>query len=660
MNYDENEIRKTFSVLCDGFTEIRILKDRFTASGYFSDAGCLLHNLKKYAGQEGLNFYIVLNKIDDACNARKQKNCFIEMPKETTADANIVERQWLMLDMDCERAKGVSSSAEEFEKARLKTADVYKYMDSCGFTKPVIAISGNGYHLLYRISLENNESTMKLLKDCLIALDMMFSDDKVKIDTAVFNASRITKLYGTLAQKGQNTEERPHRMSKIVSIPDEIKVTPTEILVALAKTIPEPPKEQNKPYRGTGEQFDLRNWISKYGLRIQQEIPTSGAVKMILEECPFNSEHRGKDAALFLMNNGAIGFKCLHASCSSYNWTDVRKKYEPAAYDVKVQNRLEPRVNSQKPKEDLAPNEPFFYTATTVKPKDRSSIVSIRTGIRDLDKKIIGLNKGEVTCLSGVNSSGKSSLLSQVALEVIQKGYRVALFSGELEENRVLNWIQLQAAGKQYTRPTQYEGFYTVDEEAKKYINKWLDDKLYIYNNRKGADIKTILESVAACIQKNKVDFIVLDNLMSMDLAEIRGDKYEQQSRFIKETMAFARNNDVHVVLVAHPRKTIGFLRKTDIAGTADLTNAVDNVLIVHRVNNDFVNLSKQEFHWPDSDSHYACSNVIEVCKNRDLGIQDHFIDLFYEAESKRFLNDRYEVRHYGFEDDMPCELPFE
>ena len=32
----------------------------------------------------------------------------------------------------------------------------------------------------------------------------------------------------------------------------------------------------------------------------------------------------------------------------------------------------------------------------------------------------------------------------------------------------------------------------------------------------------------------------------------------------------------------------MGFLRKDDISGTADLTNAVDNVFIVHRVNNDF------------------------------------------------------------------------
>ena len=34
---------------------------------------------------------------------------------------------------------------------------------------------------------------------------MLFSTDKVEVDMAVFNASRITKLYGTMATKGANT-----------------------------------------------------------------------------------------------------------------------------------------------------------------------------------------------------------------------------------------------------------------------------------------------------------------------------------------------------------------------------------------------------------------------------------------------------------------------
>lgn len=658
MNYDEQEVRKSFDIISSDFTEVRILKDRFTASGYFSNADCLLSNLKKYANQEGLNFYIVLNKIDDACYSRKAKDCFVEMPKETTADANIIGRQWLMIDIDCERAKGVSSTKEELKKARSKALTVYGYLGNRGFEKPVVALSGNGYHLLYKIDLDNGDASKKLVNECLIALDIMFSDESVKIDTAVFNAARITKLYGTLAQKGQNTEERPHRLSKIIEIPVEIKVTDSEVLINLAKTIPEAPKEARKQFYGSGEQFDLDSWLSKHGVRISKEGSFSGARKLLLEECPFNSEHRGNDAAIFVMNNGAIGFKCLHNSCSNYTWQDVRKKYEPDAYDIK--ERLAPRVNSQKPKEEPAPNEPFFYTATTVKAKSRDSIVSIRTGVRDLDRRIIGLNKGEISCLSGVNSSGKSSFLSQVAIEVAQHKYRVALFSGELEENRVLNWIQLQAAGKQFTRPTQYEDYYTVQDDTKKLINAWIDDKLYIYNNRKGNDIFQVLDRVSDCIKQNKVDLIILDNLMAMDISGITGDKYEKQSSFIKSVKVFARDNDVHVILVAHPRKTIGFLRKEDISGTADLTNVVDNVFIVHRVNSDFIRLSKQMFGWNEGHDLYNFSNVIEVCKNRDLGIQDLFVGLHYETQSKRFLNDKYEVKHFDWELSLEDKLPFD
>ena len=36
--------------------------------------------------------------------------------------------------------------------------------------------------------------------------------------------ARITKLYGTMTRKGDHTPERPHRRSRILEIPDELKV----------------------------------------------------------------------------------------------------------------------------------------------------------------------------------------------------------------------------------------------------------------------------------------------------------------------------------------------------------------------------------------------------------------------------------------------------
>ena len=294
-------------------------------------------------------------------------------------------------------------------------------------------------------------------------------------------------------------------------------------------------------------------------------------------------------------------------------------------------------------------NEPKFYTSLTVKAKDRSQVVSIKTGLSNLDNKIIGLNKQEVSIISGSNGSAKSTVLSQMTLEVVDIGKKVALFSGELSSDRVLNWIQLQAAGRRYTQSTKYEHFYTVDDDVKQRINDWLYQKLFIYNNNFGNKADDILNAVKECITLKKVDLVILDNLMSIDLDSTKYDKNEKQSDFIQKIMSFAKEYDVHIILVAHPKKSMGFLRKDDISGTADLTNAVDNVFIIHRVNSDFKRLSKDAFKWNSDHPIYEFDNVIEICKNRDLGYQDEMIGLYFEIESKRMSCYKENNRIYGW-----------
>ena len=54
---------------------------------------------------------------------------------------------------------------------------------------------------------------------------------------------------------------------------------------------------------------------------------------------------------------------------------------------------------------------------------------------------------------------------------------------------------------------------------------------------------------------------------------------------------------------------------------------------------------------------YYRFSNVVEVCKNRDLGVMDYLVGLYFEAESKRFLNFEYENINYGW---IPREQPID
>ena len=61
-------------------------------------------------------------------------------------------------------------------------------------------------------------------------------------------------------------------------------------------------------------------------LVVKENSTFSGGRKLILEECPLIQVTKGKDAAIFVLNNGAIAFKCFHASCSNHTWQDVRKE----------------------------------------------------------------------------------------------------------------------------------------------------------------------------------------------------------------------------------------------------------------------------------------------------------------------------------------------
>ncbi len=297
-------------------------------------------------------------------------------------------------------------------------------------------------------------------------------------------------------------------------------------------------------------------------------------------------------------------------------------------------------------------NNSIFLIPSRIRSHKRDLSKVIRSGVDTLDKLIIGFNPGELSIWSGSNGSGKSSILSQIAIEGVHQNFNIALFSGELRADRVLNWLQLQAAGKKYAEPTQYDNYYTVSDNIKRKINTWMDPRIYIYDNDFGTNVISVLRAIKECIEKQHINMVIIDNMMSLDMATVGGEKYERQTALVLSLCELAKQCSVHIHFVAHPRKSLGFLRKSDISGTADLTNAADNVFIVHRVNTDFKRTTKADLGLKEDNPIYGYSNVIEICKNRDLGVSDEFVGLYFEKESKRFLNIKNEDKRYGWEAD--------
>ena len=235
-------------------------------------------------------------------------------------------------------------------------------------------------------------------------------------------------------------------------------------------------------------------------------------------------------------------------------------------------------------------------------------------------------------------------------LNIVNQGTKVALWSGELRADILKAWIQMSAAGRNNLRLSNYgDGKYYVPNNVGERIDRWLDGKFFLYNNEYGNTWEQIFHDMTELL-KVGVKVFALDNLFSLNIDLLDGDKNSKQRELILQIKEFAKKNQVHIILVAHPRKVTTFLRKNDISGSSDLQNAVDKIFIIHRVNNDFFRSGADFFGQSEIQKFQGYGNVVEVCKERMFGIVDLMVGLQYEIESRRFKNEINENVQYGWE----------
>ena len=656
---NEAIIRQWFDIFKDNheLVEIRILDPatRKTYSGYFTDIETLLEAIKPY---DRSAIYFTLNTIDYACYSREQRDRISTKVKSTTSDGEIIERKWCLVDVDCEKPSDTNSSDEEKELAKSVVNNVYKFLRDEGFESPVVCDSANGFHLLYKQAMNSTPENTETMKRFLQVLDMFFSTDKVKIDCSTFNPSRICKLYGTYSRKGSDTPERPQRCSSILKVPSEIKITQNEYFEKVASYLPEPEKKDRFNNYGASS-FDLDEFIKEHDIKVAKVEDGKDYRKYVLEECPFCSAHRAPDSAVFKMRDGGFGFKCLHNSCSKYTFKDFRLHYDPNSYnkiDYKEfqakQRRYSPNVEPFVPQEECEEKGKKWLQMSEIKKVNIEDLLCIPTGYDQLDNKIVGLFAGELTILSGANSSGKTSWLDCLALNAVHKGFKVGVWSGEMQDWRFQNWIMQIAAGKTYSkRKIGFDNLYYVPSQYTEKIASWLNDKLFLYNNNYGNNFKQIFSDIRDLVEREKVQMVIIDNLAALDIDSYDGEKYSKQTKFIIELKEYAKAKNIHIIVVCHPRKQITFLRKDSISGTADLTNIADNVFILHRVGKDFEDRASEFLGSAKALELCSFSNIIEVAKNRQFGVVDYFVGLFYEPESRRLKNSVAEHIIYGWEE---------
>lgn len=328
------DIQHTLEILAapGGVFEVRAL-GRWTASGYYDAA----HIDKAVSDIEALEadpdvkgIYVTLNEVNPSLIARRANRIETRLGKDaTTSDADIARRRWLLVDLDPIRASGISSTDEEHDQALEMAVRIAEFLKDCfGFPIPVMGDSGNGAHLLYRIDLPNDDESKDLIARCLKAIDAAFCGQGCDIDQTVFNAARISKLYGTLTRKGDNTPQRPHRRACLLGAPEQIVVVAQETLERLAALVG-PEETHQAPHRttGTGREIDLAAWLDEHRAALpsfHEKTKAPWKSFYIFDVCPWDSSHRDRSAWVGQLPSGALAAGCHHNGCSGRDWHALR------------------------------------------------------------------------------------------------------------------------------------------------------------------------------------------------------------------------------------------------------------------------------------------------------------------------------------------------
>lgn len=327
-----------------------------------------------------------------------------------------------------------------------------------------------------------------------------------------------------------------------------------------------------------------------------------------------------------------------------------------------------------KKKEQLIP--PLYYKFSdyeyNTKCKDR-----VLSGIRDLDYLTKGFELGCITIWTGQTNAGKTTIMTMITKQTILQGEKVFYFNGEQTKDDFKNNLYKQTVDKKdiYSKQFMQKGKetcvfdYFVREEQIPKLDKLYGENLIVYNNNAKRTIDFLLRAMEEVRQKYGVRVFMLDNFMQIDTTS--SDEYREQKDIMEKLRTFAVNKNVHIHLVAHPRKIDKMQTRItiyDVLGSSNLVNKAYNVISIIRVdtmdkeNTEYKRLQKQMFE--EGYDITQTSSILEVLKTK--GIRCGLVGLKYDSITKTFTCQpqmtsevREKMKHQTQQQTEIDEMPF-
>ncbi|XP_076778404.1 twinkle mtDNA helicase isoform X3 [Arvicanthis niloticus] len=193
----------------------------------------------------------------------------------------------------------------------------------------------------------------------------------------------------------------------------------------------------------------------------------------------------------------------------------------------------------------------------------------------DLNRLLKGHRKGELTVFTGPTGSGKTTFISEYALDLCTQGVNTLWGSFEISNVRLARVMLTQFA---VTR---------LEEQLDKYeewADRFEDLPLYFMTFHGQQSIRSVIDTMQHAVYVYDVCHVVIDNLQfMMGHEQLSTDRIAAQDYIVGAFRKFATDNSCHVTLVIHPRKEDDDkeLQTASIFGSAKASQEADNVLIL-------------------------------------------------------------------------------
>lgn len=282
-------------------------------------------------------------------------------------------------------------------------------------------------------------------------------------------------------------------------------------------------------------------------------------------------------------------------------------------------------------------------------PVNISDIEKCSTGLGALDGVLYGNLFPCFTIYSGYAGSGKSSLANvATVISAIETGHKVFVFSGELSEGQLLDWIMSPLCGPNHIKEIKSKdyqrAFYYPTQQAEERVKKFYHDNIILYSSSDELDTsgEGIMNAMTMAYKRYGCDVFLIDNLMCISFENTGEDsKWDSQKKFIIKLMNFTNQYNVCTNLVLHPKKpspgqnTVASVY--DLHGASEIGNLCHRLIWVSRgasTGNDIIGKVK-----------------IDVVKDRPSQAAGSQCEIFYDKRTRRLFSNEEELyKEYSWE----------